>query len=279
MSYRFFKCNVLGGFRLTDLNKNIKQGEFFYVDSHACEASRAAKAALSNNWMIEVTEKEASFHITIPKVINEGGVQNVQMSAKTVMTRNNNVAIPNTTETNRSLESRQAEKTFGIAVPDMGKAEKSIQNRQAADVNKDAERVATPDFGKAERNIRARQNDVMTKGDKDELIKNPNSPNLKRRGRKPEPTKETVVEATATVEKVAAVETIVEKPIEMAVTEPEATIVVQDKVTDLVSEIADNEFLATPNFDERLDTTKAELGQELDNKIRRRRRVLTEESV
>ena len=65
---RFFKCNVLGGFRLSDLNQQIKQGEYFFIDVHVAKTSRAVISALRDKWMIEVSEKEASKNINIPRI-------------------------------------------------------------------------------------------------------------------------------------------------------------------------------------------------------------------
>lgn len=176
---RYFKCNILGGFRLSDLNKNFKQGEYFSIDNTFCDTSRAAKAALQSKWMTEVSEKEASEYITIP--------------GKAPQIRKYGISP-------RSLESRQAERTF---------------KRQATQRQKEEDKPVLPDFNEAEKKMKIRQADVMTKG-ADEVLQSP-------------------------VTKVVDAST----------------------VKDLAKEIADNDLLSTPNFDEKADAP-----------IRRRRKTL-----
>jgi hypothetical protein len=155
--YRFFKCNVLGGFRLSDLSRNVKQGDYLYIDASFCDTSRAVKAALQNKWMIEVTEKEASQFISIPRQVKLGGVQQTEVGSKRAVTSANKVAIPNALESNKSLESRQAERNF---------------KRQPMQKQKEEDKPIVPNFNEAERTIRNRQADVMTKG-ADEVLKSP----------------------------------------------------------------------------------------------------------
>lgn len=150
--YRFFKCNILGGFRVSDLNKNIKQGEYFFVESSFCETSRATKVAIDSKWMTEVSEKEASQFISIPKQINTKFV----MSSQVGLRSSNKLAIPDVKETNKKIESRQAERT----------------RKQPIQKQKDEEKPIIPDFNAAERNMRIRQADVMSKGC-DEVLKSP----------------------------------------------------------------------------------------------------------
>ena len=153
-NYRFFKCNVLGGFRLSDLNKNIKQSEYFYVDSHVAETSRAVTGALKAKWIVEVTAKEASKFIDIPgikktKVINEAKPA-INSVAKV------GVAVPNINEVNKKLESRQA----------------------ARQKEQEGEKPAIPNFVEVDKNIKARNEDTLSgnKTDKkifDEIIPSP----------------------------------------------------------------------------------------------------------
>jgi hypothetical protein len=164
MVLRFFKCNVLGGFRLSDINKQIRQGEFFYIEQHVAETSRAVIAALRERWMIEITEKEASKHLELP--YQKAGVQETMTGFKGAVNRSANLAIPNMKEVNRSLESRQAEasnsSSLKPSIPDFKKVEEQTKERQSDSLNKvgastdqellkgdkSIELVAGPDFKK-----------------------------------------------------------------------------------------------------------------------------------
>jgi hypothetical protein len=207
MSYRYFKCNVLGGFRISDLNKNIKQNDYFYIESNICDTSRAVKAALSVKWMIEISEQEASQYLSIQK--SEVSItKNADTNKKTVLAKAD-IAIPHI-ET-KTLESRQAEKNF---------------KKQVAQKQKKDEKVILPNFNKADISIRARQNDVSTKGE-DEILKSPIE--LKKKD--------------------------------------------NDVVKDLSKEIVDNEFLYTPNFDEKKEKATIVIKEQIEQKIRRKRNV------
>lgn len=150
--YRFFKCNVLGGFRLSDLNKNIKQGECFFIETTFCDSSRAVKASLQAKWMTEITEKEASQYISIPRNLNAAGVQ------ERVIQTVNKVAIPNVNETNNaSIESRQADRNF----------RKQVAQKQSVE-----DKPIMPNFNEAEKAMKLRQADIMTKGP-DEVLQSP----------------------------------------------------------------------------------------------------------
>ena len=139
-NYRFFKCNVLGGFRLSDLNKNVKQGEYFYIDSHVAETSRAAQAALRERWMLEVSEKEATKVITMPREIANAGVQFTTVRAKRPGSENASVATPDVKIVNKNIESRQTENNKLNAskpsIPDFKESEKNTKNRQNDSMNK-----------------------------------------------------------------------------------------------------------------------------------------------
>jgi hypothetical protein len=212
--YRFFKCNVLGGFRLSDLNKNVKQGEFIYIETSFCDTSRAVKGALNSKWMTEVTEKEASQFITMPRTIE--AVQITEIGPRKSVVNASQVAIPNVQDTNRSLESRQAEKAI---------------KKQPIQKQKEEDKAVLPNFNQAERAIKARQADVMTKGP-DEVLKSP-------------------VEAKKE----------------------------NNVVKDLAKEIADNSLLSTPNFDEKKEKAKIDVGQEIEKRMRRRRKTLETSGV
>lgn len=150
----FFKCNVLGGFRLSDVNRNVKQNDYFYIDDQICATSRAIRAALDKKWMVEVSEQEASQHITVPRQASILGVQDTEDGAKRVITTNQ-LATPNMQGTNSKLESRQAER-----------------GRQPAQRQKVEDKVVIPNFVATEKTMKIRQADVMTKGP-DEVLKSP----------------------------------------------------------------------------------------------------------
>lgn len=154
---RFFKGNILGGFRLTDLNRKIQQGEYFYVDAHICDTSRSIKAGLSRKWMTEVTEEEASKHISTPRTVAKKEEQittDVKVGRKM---STNKVATPNAKETNQKIESRQAAKTF---------------RKQPMQKQKEEDKPIVPNFHEAEKKMRERQTDVTTKGP-DEVLRSP----------------------------------------------------------------------------------------------------------
>ena len=230
--YRFFKCNVLGGFRISDLNRNLKQGEYLHIEKHVCETSRAVKAALEKDWMLEVGEKEASQFISIPRDVNRGGVQVAEIGPRRAVSSVNKLAA-NTTETNKNLESRQTARSI---------------RRVASAKQKTEDKVIVPDFNKADRAIRNRQEDVMTKGP-DEVLKSP-------------------VGAESSARTFRKVEE--EKKPEVVVSPVEA-----DTVKDLSQDVADNEMLSTPDFNEK----KEEVQQEVEKRVRRRRRTIVSEEV
>jgi len=233
--YRFFKCNVLGGFRISDLNRNLKQGEYIYIEKHVCETSRAVKAALEKDWMLEVGEKEASQFIPIPRDINRGGVQIAEIGPRRAVSSVNKL-VANTSETNKSLESRQTARSI---------------KRAASAKQKTEDKVIVPDFNKADRAIRNRQEDVMTKGP-DEVLKSPvGAESSARTFRKVEEKKPEVI--------IASVDDGV--------------------VKDLSQDVADNEMLSTPDFNEKKEEIKEGVQQEVEKRVRRRRRTTVSEEV
>jgi len=229
--YHYFKCNVLGGFRLSDLNRNIKQGDYFFVDSFFCETSRAVKAALINKWMTEVTEKEASQYITVPK---QAKVATSQLAMAEVLSRSqvNNVATPNVHVTNQKLESRQA----------------SVK-KQPMQKQKDEEKPVIPNFNQAEQAMRLRQADVCTKGP-DEVLR---SPVESRRDKKDKVV--TVVHS----------DVVKDLANEIADNSMLATPNFDERKSDRIAETE----LATPNFDEvkLVETIVEEVKQEQNEEI------------
>jgi hypothetical protein len=211
MDYRYFKCNVLGGFRISDLNRNIKQNDYFFIESHICDTSRAVRAAITNKWMVEIDENEASQHILLPKK-STGVIEEKEIIKPKIIVKSD-VAIPYVQT--QTLESRQTEKNM---------------RKQATQKIKKEEKVIIPDFNKAEKAMKARQADIMTKGE-DETLKSPAE--IKKKD--------------------------------------------NDVIKELSKEITDNEVLSMPNFDEKKEETKFAIKEELDKKIRRKRKMNTEE--
>jgi len=213
--YRYFKCNVLGGFRLSDLNRSVKQNECIQIDSTFCETSRSVRAALGT-WMFEIDEKEyldyqnrsvlqlktriENRNVPVNGLvkganINSGGVQEVGLSQRRMLNVVNKVA-PDVKTTNISLESRQTERAI---------------RRKVVSKQKQEDKPALPNFNQAEQNIRSRQADVMTKGPDETL-------------RSPVETKNTLVKS-------------------------DVTCVVNDIVKDMIEKTYDNSLLATPSFE------------------------------
>lgn len=253
---RFFRCNILGGFRLSDLNKNIKQGEYFFIDSHVAETSRAVVSALRERWMVEVDEKEASKHIMIPRELAPGGVRQTNIGTKAAKNRSEQVAIPDVQTVNKNLESRQSERNKLVnqkaITPDFEKVEKTTKERQDDSINKtgvsdedivpDAEIAAGPDFSKAGKKIEE-QEKKAEKEEKKEDSKEEKKEELKEE--KVEEKKE-------------------EKSEEVTVT----------SLSD--DSLFDNSQLSTPNFDEKKESkTKKEVKKQLDTKIQRKKRKYT----
>ena len=161
----FYKCNVLGGFRLTDLKKDVRQGEYFYLETHVAKISKSVQAALKARWMVEVSEKEASIHMKIPSVtgniITKDGVRTP--NKKKVL----DIAVPDSKKITRNLESRQTENNKlavkvkkqeeeQVAVPDFKEVSKRNEEKikSIKDANKTStETVALPDFKKVAENI------------------------------------------------------------------------------------------------------------------------------
>jgi hypothetical protein len=92
--FRFFKCNIINGCRLSDIERFVHRDEVFYLNSHIACTSRSVNAALNSKWIIEITEKEASKTLVIPKFVEETKVKNIE--EKTVVhsseSKSNNAA-------------------------------------------------------------------------------------------------------------------------------------------------------------------------------------------
>lgn len=216
--YRFFKCNRLGGFRLTDQNRKIQTDEYFYYDVHVCDTSRSIKAGLKAKWMLEVTEEEASQNISIPQTHSEDE-KIVSIAMKKVLPSK---ACVDAKEMNKSLESRQTARSF----------RKSPMQKQ-----KDEDKPVIPNFNEAERRMRERQADITTKGS-DEILK-----------------------SLAQVKEKETVVVVAEK---------------NDVVADLAKDMgADNSQLSTPNFDEKKQEAKIQINQEIEKRVKRRKKVET----
>ena len=95
-TFRFFKCNIINGCRLADIERFVSRDEVFYLNSHIACTSRSVNAAVNSKWIIEISEKEASKHISIPKFV-EVTMQkkNTDIDTKTTInheTKTNNAA-------------------------------------------------------------------------------------------------------------------------------------------------------------------------------------------
>lgn len=241
---RFFKCNVLGGFRLSDLAKQVRQDEYFYVESRIVETSRAIIAAIREKWVVEVSEKEASKHISIPYI--KKAVQETHLEPRSgAVNRSQGLATPDVRQVNRNLESRQAESnkiaSDKPAIPDFKKVEASTKERQSDSINKTGastdqellkgdksiEQVAGPDFSKAGKSEQAEKKPEVKKEPKPEVKK--------------EPKPEVKVQEDVTVKALSD------------------------------DSVFDNSQLSTPNFDER--NIKQQVQEQVEEKVAQKRRI------
>lgn len=250
---RFFKCNVLGGFRLSDLNKHVKQNEYIFLDSHVAETSRATHAALRERWMIEVTEKEASQFLSIPKQSSGVQEQAIRRGRNTV----SGLAVPNLSEVNKKLESRQAEANFKPIIPNFKEVEENQKKQHQDSINKtgastdqellkgmkDIENVATPDFSKVGKNEQVK---IALEETKEET--------------KIEHKKEKAEEKITT--KLVEEEVKIEENIPKELVKEAVTIQPDDSVTSLVDDkMFDNTLVSTPNFDEKKEEVKKDIAE------------------
>jgi len=261
--YRYFKCNKIGGFRLSDLNKNVIQGEYFQVDSHVAETSRSVIASIKGRWMVEVSASEAKKYFSAIEKI-KGGVVSSNVTTKKAKNESENVAIPNVGEVNKNLESRQSEKnklTSEVATPNKKVAKekkkeeieikvsgpeiKKVQEKKKEEIEKKAKEdvsVAIPNVGKVEKKTEERQKEetgetkVIGPDDKrkEELKK------AKKEGKK----EESVVKSLS----------------------------IEDDSQ------FDNEMLSTPNFDEK-SNPKEEIKNELEKRIEKKKKIRRKKSI
>ena len=173
--YRYFKCNRIGGFRLSDLNKEVKQGEYFYVDSHVAETSRSVIASIRERWMLEVTEREASKYISPVRKLNRGGVVETNIGTKKAVNESVGLSIPNVKDVNINLESRQAERNklqnIKTATPNLEEVKKKTEERQKEE-KQGTTNVVGPDIKKVEENRKEEQN-KKEKEEKPEKLESP----------------------------------------------------------------------------------------------------------
>jgi len=245
MGLRYFKCNVLGGFRLADLNKNVKQGEHFYLEDQIVETSRASIAALKSKWMIEVDEKEASKHISIPKDL----------------TRKVGVMI----------KSPIVAKSFksGVSTPNVQEVNKNMEVRQTENNKLNASKPSIPDFSKVEKNTKERHN---------ESTNNRGASSDAEMMRNEEKVATPVMDKDQRKEKLMIVtDKFLGDVVESEVSKPKLNVDTPTKeeeekvVKNLVNEDAfDNSELSIPNFDEKKEV-KEEVKTNLETKIKRKR--------
>jgi hypothetical protein len=152
---RYFKCNILGGFRLTDIGKNVKAEEVFLVDSFKANSSNALKAALKGKWVIELTAKEASSTIDVPVLDLEKKIE--------------------TSVLKEEEKAKEAYNDTKVILPDFKAVEEHNKKKEEETRNLTGtkDNVAIPDLGEVNKKISARRNDTINKG-RDEIIKNGN---------------------------------------------------------------------------------------------------------
>ena len=66
--FRFFKCNIINGCRLSDIERFVTRDEVFYLNAHIACTSRSVNAAINANWIVEISEKEALKSISVPAI-------------------------------------------------------------------------------------------------------------------------------------------------------------------------------------------------------------------
>lgn len=167
---RYFRCNILGGFRLSDLNKNIRQGHYFQLENHIVETSKAVKAAIKAKWMVEISENEAEKHFDLPKK----RVQKKKEVAKPHSSRGNQVSIPDTKDVERRIESGKIDKTDGVSVPNFKEVEKKNKEKL---IKKEDPKVSTPDQNLTKEKVEKKNSEVnITSMAKEESIVNDDRP-------------------------------------------------------------------------------------------------------
>lgn len=278
--FRFFKCNKLGGFRLSDLSRKIHTDEYFYIDKYVCDTSRSVKAALNAKWMLEVTEEEAAKHNSVVKTPDIHRKDKIDVPKAHL----SKTAI-NAKETNKRLESRQVSRSI----------------KQPMQKQKEEDKVIVPNFVEADKKIKDRQADITTTG-RDEILKSPvqsRTIEVSKKQAKVEAVevlksldKSKLVESQKITEKVEEIlkdevkDNIIEnknniqdeKDLESTSKKVEFLVEIsevdsKDFVNNLAKDIgADNSQMSAPNFDEKKQEVKQEIKQQVEKRIRRRKK-------
>ena len=278
--FRFFKCNKLGGFRLSDLSRKIRTDEYFYIDKYVCDTSRSVKAALNAKWMLEVTEEEAAKHNSVVKTPDLHRKDKV--TPKLPLSKSS----INAKETNKKLESRQIAKSI----------------KQPMQKQKEEDKVIVPNFVEADKKIKDRQADITTTG-KDEILKSPVQAKVaealknKVQAKNIEASKSTIqaeeilksaieekvveiLENPVQVEEIAIEEKVLENTVKAEEQKKVEILEVDSKdfVENLAKDIgADNSQMSAPNFDEKKQEVKQEIKQQVEKRIRRRKKQENQE--
>lgn len=112
--FRFFKCNIINGCRLSDIERFISREEVFYLNSHIACTSRSVNAAINANWIVEISEKEASQYISIPSYIEPVQQKQIKFEEKaehSVDFQTNKAAYDRYQARLKKLETEKREKT------------------------------------------------------------------------------------------------------------------------------------------------------------------------
>ncbi len=152
----YYKCNVIGGFRLSDLNRQVSQDEVIELEEHVANTSKAVIAAKKAGWLIEAKKPRASSKKTEDTDTKKENLpKNPNKSLGT--------SVPDAKRVNKSLETRQAEEIASkISQPDF----KEVAKPKAAEPSSG---VSIPDIQEVQKNASLRQKDNLT--NKDEVIK------------------------------------------------------------------------------------------------------------
>jgi len=151
----YYKCNIIGGFRLSDLNQQVKQDEVIDVDEHIANTSKAVQAALKAGWLVKVKKPKAKKEDIIKDEKKEKPPKSANKSL--------GMSVPDAKTVNKSLETRQAEDIAQkVSSPDMkgNKKPKTLEPQTG---------VSIPDIQQVQRNVRDRQKENLN--NKDQIIK------------------------------------------------------------------------------------------------------------
>jgi len=153
---KYFKCNVIGGFRLSDLNRNVKQGEVVGFEDHVKNTSKAVQAAINVGWLIKTKS---------PKKVSDSKDKDDKVTEPIPKNANKSLgmSVPDAKQVNKNLEARQAEEVAKkIPMPDFKEVAKPKKAESSSG-------VSIPDIRQAQKNAYNRQGDNLT--NKDEIIK------------------------------------------------------------------------------------------------------------